>query len=79
MAQSLEEAFDELIAQDPPPPDEVWLQTIKKYAPKNFQDWAPLLRKVADWIEAQPKIELLTAKQVGALISLVQFEFKGGK
>lgn len=67
----LEEAFDELLDRDTLPTVEECAQLIQRYAPKNFKGWSALLRRIADYIDAQPETVWLTAKQVGALMSLI--------
>lgn len=73
---SMEEAFEKLLADNPRPAIEECSRLVAKYVPKSFKDWPALLHSLADWIEAQPEGKQLTAKQVGALISLMSTDFK---
>lgn len=49
-------------------------KTFLQHAPRRFDDWSNYLRRIADFIDNQPKPVMLTSKQIGALISLGGFK-----
>ena len=66
----LDQLIQDLKRRRPPPTVSECSEALVKYAPKDFRQWAPLLRRIADKIDAHPPTVELSAKSIGALIEL---------
>jgi len=69
----MEEAFDAILEDEKLSKEEKLLalaKVVMKHRPKSNRGWAPLLRRIADYIEAQPEPVELSVKAVAGLLEL---------
>lgn len=70
MKNSLETDMKRLFGREDKPTAEDCMRLVQKHIPKNFNGWPSLLRKLADYIEAQPGTVLIHPKALSDLIKL---------
>lgn len=70
MKNSLETDLKRLFGREDKPTAEDCMKLIQKHIPNTFAGWPALLRRLADYIEAQPKPILIHPKALSDIISM---------
>jgi hypothetical protein len=78
---SMEEGFDAILGDETLSKDAKLLalgKLILKHKPKNNRGWAPLLRRIADYIDSLPEHVELSSKAIAGLIELDEMRRERG-
>lgn len=74
MKNSLETDLKRLFGREDKPTAEECMRLVQKHIPNSFKGWPSLLRRLADYIEAQPGTVQIHPKALSDIIALSQRE-----